>query len=103
MSVVVNATAVNAAPVANAGAAQTVAKAATVTLNGVESTDANGDLLSYKWVLTTRPAGSTAVLATATSMRSTYTADQSGVFVATLVVNDGKVDSQAATVPITVQ
>lgn len=101
-STTVTVTDVNAAPVANAGASQTVAKGATVTLNGVESTDANGDLLSYKWVLTTRPASSTAVLVTPNAMRSTFTADQSGVFVATLVVNDGKLDSQAATVPITV-
>jgi hypothetical protein len=28
-------------------------------------------------------------------MRSTFTADLAGVYVATLVVNDGKVDSQA--------
>jgi hypothetical protein len=41
-------------------------------------------------------------LVTPNAMRSTFTADQSGVFVATLVVNDGKLDSQAATVPITV-
>lgn len=93
----------NAAPVANAGAAQTVAMGTTVTLNGVESTDANGDLLSYRWVLTSKPANSGAVLATATSMRSTFTADKVGVFVATLIVNDGKIDSQPATVPITVQ
>jgi hypothetical protein len=73
-----------------------------VTLNGVESTDANGDLLSYKGVLTTKPASSKAVLLTATSMRSTFTADLAGVYVGTLVVNDGKVDSLAATVPITV-
>jgi hypothetical protein len=109
-STTVTVTDVNAAPVANAGTAQTAVIVTvgatttypTVTLNGVESTDANGDLLSYKWVLTTKPASSKAVLLTATSMRSTFTADLAGVYVGTLVVNDGKVDSLAATVPITV-
>jgi hypothetical protein len=105
-STTVTVTDVNAAPVANAGAAQTAAIVGTtkptITLNGVESSDANGDLLSYKWVLTTKPANSTAVLATPTLMRSTFTADLAGVYVGTLVVNDGKVDSQPATVPITV-
>lgn len=100
----------NVAPVANAGAAQTavittvlgVTTKPTITLNGVESTDANGDLLKYRWVLTTTPAYSEAKLENATSMRSTFTADKAGVYVGTLVVNDGKVDSLAATVPITV-
>jgi hypothetical protein len=109
-STTVTVTDVNAAPVANAGTAQTavitivsgVTTKPTVTLNGVESTDANGDLLSYKWVLTTKPTGSTAVLITPNAMRSTFTADLAGVYVGTLVVNDGKVDSLAATVPITV-
>jgi hypothetical protein len=54
-STTVTVTDVNAAPVANAGASQTAvivgATKPTVTLTGVESTDANGDLLSYKWVL----------------------------------------------------
>lgn len=109
-STTVTVTDVNAAPVANAGTAQTavitivngITTKPTVTLNGVESTDANGDLLSYKWVLTTKPANSTAVLITPNAMRSTFTADLAGVYVGTLVVNDGKVDSLAATVPITV-
>jgi len=105
-STTVTVTDLNAAPVANAGSSQTAVIVGTtkptVTLNGVESTDANGDLLSYKWVLTTKPINSTAVLITPNAMRSTFTADLAGVYVGTLVVNDGKVDSSAATVPITV-
>ncbi len=105
-STTVTVTDLNAAPVANAGAAQSVLLGVPggVMLNGVESSDANGDLLSYKWVLTTKPAGSNAALPTpATTMRITFTPDVVGVYVATLVVNDGKVDSAAATVPITVR
>lgn len=95
-------TAVNSAPVANAGAAQTVplgvAPSVTVTLTGT-GTDANGDALTYRWVLT-RPDRSTQTLAaTATT---TFSATSAGLYAATLVVNDGKVDSSPSTVLITV-
>jgi hypothetical protein len=90
----------NVAPVANAGPAQTVLKDATVTLTGAASTDANADKLTYKWVLTTKPTGSTASLSSDTVVSPTFKADVEGVFVASLIVNDGKLDSAIATVPI---
>ena len=83
----------NTAPFANAGSTQSVAVAAAVTLDGTGSTDADSDTLSYKWVMTTRPTGSTAALSSATASKPTFTADVAGVYVFTLVVNDGKVDS----------
>jgi PKD domain/Bacterial Ig domain len=101
VAVTVTATAVNAAPVANAGTAQTVATASVVTLNGSGSTDANRDALTYKWALTSKPASSTAALSSATAVNPTFTADLAGVYVASLIVNDGQVDSTVATVPIT--
>ena len=42
----------NHAPVANAGSAQTVFKASTVTLDGSASSDADGDQLTYSWAQT---------------------------------------------------
>ena len=90
----------NVAPVANAGPAQTVLKDATVTLTGAASTDANADKLTYKWVLTTKPTGSTASLSSDNVVSPTFKADVEGVFVASLIVNDGKLDSAIATVPI---
>ena len=65
----------NAAPVANAGTAQNVVAGAIVTLNGSGSSDANGDPLTYSWSLTSRPAGSTATLAGATTAAPTFGAD----------------------------
>ena len=49
--------------------------------------------LTYRWVMTTRPTGSTAALSSASASKPTFTADVAGIYVMTLVVNDGKVDS----------
>jgi hypothetical protein len=92
----------NAAPVANAGNAQTVAAGATATLSGAASTDADGDRLTYKWTLTSVPAASTtALLSLATTSAPTLRTDVVGVYVLTLVVNDGRADSAVATVSVT--
>ena len=91
----------NTLPVANAGSAQTVYAATVVTLDGSASTDADSDTLTYKWVLTTKPNGSSAALSSATVAKPTFTADTIGVYVASLVVNDGRADSVLVTVPIT--
>ena len=100
--VTVIASAANSAPVANAGAAQSVSIAAVVTLNGTGSTDANGDTLTYRWTLTSKPTNSTATLSSATSASPTFTADLAGSYVASLVVNDGKVDStNTSTITVT--
>lgn len=96
----ITASILNTAPVANAGSSQTVAAGALVTLTGAASTDANGDTLTYKWTLTTKPSGSTATLSSTTALSPTLTVDLVGTYVASLIVNDGKVDSAVATVPI---
>jgi hypothetical protein len=100
-AVTVTASAANSTPVANAGVNQTVARTATVTLTGAGSTDANGDTLTYLWALTTRPTGSTASLSSTTVVSPTFVADVAGIYVASLIVNDGKVSSTVATVAIT--
>ncbi len=73
-----------------------------VTLNGGASADANGDALTYAWTLTSKPAGSTAVLSSPTSVNPTFTADVAGNYVVTLSVHDGKISSSAASVTVTV-
>jgi PKD domain len=91
----------NVAPVASAGNAQNVFAGTQVTLNGSGSTDANAGPLTYAWTLTTKPPGSTAKLSSATAVKPVFTADLAGSYVFTLVVNNGKVPSAAATITVT--
>ena len=92
---------VNPAPVADAGTDQNVVTGTLVTLNGSASSDANGDSLTYAWTLTSKPEGSAATLSVATSVQPKFTADVDGSYTATLVVSDGQVSSDSASVLIT--
>ncbi|MFA9216249.1 MAG: PKD domain-containing protein [Sphingomonadaceae bacterium] len=93
--------AVNQAPLAQAGPAQTVLAGATVTLAGSGS-DPEADVLTYAWSFT-RPAGSAAALQNAHVATPTFVADIAGTYSATLVVNDKLHDSAPASVSITAQ
>jgi hypothetical protein len=101
ITVNVNIAALNDAPVANAGPDQSVRMKDTVTLDGIGSSDVDGDAIAYRWSLTVVPAHSKAVLTNPTSVNPTFDADKAGTYVASLVVNDGKADSAPATVTIT--
>ena len=95
--------AVNLAPVAVAGANQSVLLGAgSVKLNGSGSTDANGDSLNYQWTLVSRPSRSTAALSQATSVEPTFTPDALGAYLFSLVVSDTKVSSATSLVTVTV-
>ncbi len=91
----------NSPPVANAGPDQTVARGATVTLDGSGSQDADGSRLTFKWSVLSRPAGSNAVLSDPTAVKPTFVADIPGSYVAQLIVNDGTFDSAPDTVTMT--
>lgn len=93
----------NSVPVANAGMNQNVVVSPTkdVVLDGTASSDADKDFLTYKWVLISKPDGSTAALANSTANKSTFKADLEGTYVATLLVNDGKADSEVVATTVT--
>ena len=93
--------AANTAPTANAGPDQEVEVGEVVTLDGSGSFDVNGDPLTYAWTLTSKPESSTATLTGATTVSPTFTADLAGEYVASLVVNDGTVNSAPDTVKVT--
>ena len=93
----------NSVPVANAGTNQNVVVSTTVNvvLDGTASTDANNDFLTYKWVLISKPDLSTATLVGGTASKASFKADIEGAYVATLLVNDGKADSEVVATTVT--
>ncbi len=70
------------------------------SFDGSGSTDANGDALTYRWTLASRPAGSSAALSAASGASVDLTADVPGDYVVTLVVSDGKLDSSPASTTV---
>lgn len=89
---------VNSKPVADAGPDQSVTPGTIVSLTGVASTDADANPLLYRWAITSRPAGSTAILSSSTEINPTFVADLPGNYVIQLIANDGTVDSAPDTV-----
>jgi len=70
----------NVVPEANAGHDQTVAVGTTVSLDGHQSFDLDGDPLTYSWVFDVIPADSEAALNTADSMLSSFSVDVEGEY-----------------------
>ena len=91
----------NTAPVAKAGQNQAVAVGDTVGLEARGSHDANNDALTYSWGIVTKPYGSSATLSEPAGADTSFVADMAGTYVASLIVNDGYVNSPASTVSIT--
>ena len=85
-------------PVASSGLEQTVLVGDVVTLDGSESYDLDGDELSYHW---TAPAG--IELSDSTSVKPRFSTETPGEYRITLVVNDGRRDSQPDEVLIKVR
>ena len=90
----------NSPPVANAGANQTAFVGDKIVLDGTNSTDVDGNLLTYAWSFVSKPQGSLATLTNPTSVNPSFAIDVFGNYVVQLIVNDGTVDSKASTVTI---
>lgn len=90
----------NSRPIANAGVPVEASIGETVSLNGAGSLDPDGDELSYRWTLS-KPAGSFAQLSSANFVETEFEPDIEGEYVATLIVNDGEVDSSPDSVTVT--
>ncbi|GJL69143.1 MAG: hypothetical protein NPIRA06_17780 [Nitrospirales bacterium] len=91
----------NTPAVAHAGSDQTVQVGMTVQLDGTDSTDVEGNLLTYSWTILSQPPGSIASLSDITGIMPTLVIDTPGIYTIQLIVNDGTVDSDPDTVTIT--
>lgn len=90
----------NSTPIANAGDDQAVYLGAIITLSGEQSSDADGDEISYSWSFITLPNGSEAILSSTDIINPTFTADIEGTYVVSLIVDDGTVSSDSDNVEI---
>jgi len=90
----------NIKPVADAGGNQAVVEGDTVFLDGSDSNDVNGDELSYKWNIVSKPSGSNAALSDSNAVDPSFIADVNGSYVISLIVNDGFEDSNSANVTV---
>jgi hypothetical protein len=94
----------NTAPVADAGADQSVQSGATVSLNASGSSDADGDPLTYFWVFDQLPTGSTLTdldITQTGGAAASFTPDVNGVYTLMVGVSDTQ-DYDTDTVVITV-
>ncbi|MBI4262432.1 hypothetical protein HY624_02805 [Candidatus Uhrbacteria bacterium] len=89
----------NTQPTADAGPDAVGSTGYPVTLDGMKSYDLDLEPLTYQW---TQQGGTPVTLTQSTSATPTWTPPSAGVYPFALVVNDGKQDSLADTVTITV-
>ena len=64
-----------------------------VELDGSGSSDADGDTLTFRWRIASKPSGSTAIIVDNSQMFARFTPDVPGKYFIQLVVNDGAEDS----------
>ncbi len=93
----------NSKPIANAGKDQTVSINDTVTLDGSNSNDADGDPLIFNWSIISQPTGSLVTLNGANLETTTFIVDVAGTYITQLIVNDEQLNSNPDAVAITVQ
>ena len=107
-TVTITVTPANAVPIANAGPDRTVDPATMVQLDGSDSLDIDGRIVSWAWARTGGTAGGSATLTDAMTARPTFTSDALQmddddvihIFTLTVTDDDGGIDT--ATVTITV-
>ncbi len=72
------------------GADVTASAGHPLTLSGAGSSDAEGDTLSYKWTVFTKPATSNLAFTADTAVQQTFTPEVSGTYVFVLRITDTK-------------
>jgi hypothetical protein len=90
----------NVKPVADAGGNQVVLVGNIVYLDGSGSYDANLDPLTYSWDMVSKPKGSLAILIAPDTVDPNFEPDTQGIYILSLVVNDGFLDSDPSNATI---
>ncbi len=93
----------NYPPVADAGPDKNVITNKLVTLDGSDSYDPEGDLITFLWSFVEIPVGSSIIdasLSDTTSAKPTFIPDVDGIYRLKLIVNDGELDSDPDEVEI---
>ena len=88
-------------PVADAGPDRTVEVGDNITLHGRGSHSTTTRIMTYQWTLDSKPSTSATTLAGATTANPIFTADVSGTYIFSLVVNNGSLSSNTDVVTIT--
>ncbi len=83
----------NSQPVANAGKDIYGITNSSVTLEADASFDSDNDTLSYRWFFSSLPPASNASLVASDSKTPSFVPDKPGSYMLSLIVNDGKIDS----------
>lgn len=91
----------NLAPTADAGADRLVLAGSSVYLDGLGSSDPDGDSLTYSWYQSSWPVGSTQSLTAITGATTSFIADVPGAYVVGLTVLDALGSGVPDTVTIT--
>ncbi len=84
----------NIRPVADAGVDQSGFPGEAISLNGENSSDIDGDLLTYSWSVIDAPVGSASDLMNSDNFNASFIPDVLGQYTIQLVVNDGYADSE---------
>jgi len=92
----------NVPPVAVTGGNQVAVVGDEVFFDGTASYDGNFDPLSFRWSIVTAPSGSQATLNSSQAPQASVYADVAGLYVISLIVNDGTVDSAPENVQVMV-
>ncbi|MFK8017509.1 MAG: PKD domain-containing protein [Gammaproteobacteria bacterium] len=93
---------INSRPTADAGRDRTLAPGSTLNLDGARSADRDGQSLKYQWSLLSQPADADVTLTEATQMDPSLYLTIEGLYVFQLIVDDGELLSEAATMIVDV-